>query len=258
LRRFTFDEITVCVNRKVGRKTRFFAAVNRFFTARDQRIKTILMYVVTATFEREIAIGKTGELLAMANEPDRLAEKLDLVRNVEKVKQGIAVSSFKRVIEDVEKLAEFVVLDHERKEVREGKWAFNFLGQGMTTRKLAKISGKIRNLGSLIEAPRWFYKQDRVWLLGAIRDYALVSSAHDDGEWFDIDARPINLPLVEMFEKGDFDHAKTVADQLEKPLADLDPKFVLQQMEGHRALLFNFEKNSVVYNSIVRGHPTTE
>jgi len=211
------------------------------------------MYVVTATFEREIALAKVAELLALANEPEKLAEKLNLSRNLDKVKQGVAITPFGRMPKDVEKLAEFVLLDQERSEVREGKWAFNFMGKNMTLRKLSKISGKIRKLGSLIEAPRWFYKQDRVWLLGAIRDYALVASAHDDGEWFDIDAKPVKLPLVEMFEKGDFDMAKTISEQLEKPLSDLDPMFVLQKMEGHRALLFNFEKNSVVYNSIVRG-----
>ena len=170
---------------------------------------------------------------------------------------GITGGSFTRLVKDVEKLAGYVALDQERRDVREGKWTFSFLGDAMTKRKLSKISQQIRQMGSLIESPRWFYKQDRVWLLAAIRDYALAASVHDDGEWFDTEERPLQLPIVEMFEQGDSDQARIVAEHLEQPLVSMDPMFVLQNMEGNRALYFDFETNTVIYNSIVRGATTS-
>jgi hypothetical protein len=210
-------------------------------------------YALKATFEKDLALQRVQEMLSMGDDPEKIAEKLTVARDVQKIQSGIADANFARLYKDVEKLAEFLVLEKEVEDVKAGNWTFSFMGKGFSEKKIAKLNEKIRKFGSLLDSPKWFYGHNRVWLLEMIRDYALDGSVHGDSEWVDLETEPVEFPLMNMFEKGDFDYAKKVMEQLQKPYAEIDPYFVLREMEGHRALRFNIEAHTVVYEGIVRG-----
>jgi hypothetical protein len=210
------------------------------------------MYVLCATFEPELALNKVAELLALADTPDRLAEKLAIQDELDRVKAGVAGGSFKRLVQDIERIRKFLDLEKEMEDIRAGKWAFAFMGKSFAEGKLKALAEKRRKFGSLIEAPRWYYQQERVRLLSAMRDAALEGSEQGDAEWVESANRPIPYPIVDLFEKGDITGAKTLAAYLEKPLKDLDAKWILTQLEGNRALHFNFEKSIVMFYAPVR------
>lgn len=211
------------------------------------------MHILRATFDRDRAYEKVNELLALEDNPERIAEKLNLPRDVEKVTAGIAATSFKRLVTEVEKLREFVELEDEIEKIQSGNWTFGFMGKGFAEKKIASLMEKRRKFGSLIETPRWFYRQDRVWLLNALRDYALDSSNQGDAEWIEDGMEKLTLPVSQMLENGDVEMAKTMADQLSKPLKDVDPLFVLTLLEGHRTFLFDMDKQQAYYYLPVKG-----
>ena len=189
------------------------------------------MYVLKATFEPKLALEKVSEILALAEEPERVAEKLGIVGPIERVRAGIDQRDFKRLLKDMERLHQFVAIEKQMADIREGRWAFNFMGKGYANKQLDKLSEKRRKLGSLIEAPRWFYKQERVRLLAALRDYAMDISEQGDSEWVDMDYHAGHFPIVGMFESGDTNAARELIAQLEKPFAELSPRFVLTGIE---------------------------
>jgi len=205
------------------------------------------MYVLKATFEPDLAVNKVGEMLALAEEPERLAEKLGLPGQVDFVKKGIEQADFKRLLKDMEKLKQFVEIEKQIDDIKNGRWAFNFMGKGFGEKKIAGLEEKRRKLGSLIGAPRWFYKQERVRLLAAIRDYAMEISEQGDSEWVEMAMVAVKYPVMDMFESGDHAAAKSLLAAIEKPFAEIDPHFVLNQIEGHRTLTFDFEKSLVTY-----------
>lgn len=211
------------------------------------------MHILRATFDRERAYEKVNELLALEDNPERLAEKLSLARDLEKINAGIAAVPFKRLVSEVEKLHEFVELEDEIDKVRSGNWAFAFMGKGFAEKKIATLLEKRRKFGSLIETPRWFYRQDRVWLLNAIRDYALDASNQGDAEWVEQEVESLPLPVSQMLENGDVDQAKSMAQELGKPLKDIDPLFVLTLLEGHRTFYFDMDKQQAYYYAPVKG-----
>jgi len=90
-------------------------------------------------------------------------------------------------------------------------------------------------------------KQTRVQLLQAVRDYALDGSQQGDAAWIEVETDKLVFPIVNMYEHADQAFAQKVAAQLEKPLKDIDPRFLLEKFEGNRSISFDFEKGVATY-----------
>jgi hypothetical protein len=205
------------------------------------------MYLITATFDVEQAHAKTAELLALADTPDRLAERLGSMHDLPMVKEGVVAASFKKLVVEVGRLRQFIALEKEIGELKAGKSMLRFLGSGFKEKQIAKLEEERRKFGSLIEAPRWFYMQPRVQLLSAIRDYALDGSQAGDAVWTNFDEKKLVFPIVNIFESADVAGAEALAAELEKPLKDIAPKFILEKFEGNRSINFDLEKGVAIY-----------
>jgi hypothetical protein len=180
------------------------------------------MYIITATFDPDAAFARASELLALGDSPERLAERLGVPRDLAIVKLGVASSSFKRVL--------------------------------FKEKQIAKLEAESKKLGSLIEAPKWFYQQPRVHLLSSIRDYALDGSQQGDAAWTDMERDSLAFPIAAMFEAADKTFAQELVIQLEKPLKDVDPRFLLEKFEGHRSITFDFDKGVAIYYTPAPAH----
>ncbi len=212
------------------------------------------MYIITATFDSEAAFARTSELLALGDSPERLAERLGITRDLQVVKEGVVAASFKKVVTDIVRLKHFVDLERQIEDIKSGKTMARFLGAGFKEKQIAKLEDERRKFGSLIEAPRWFYKQPRVQLLSAIRDYALDGSLQGDAAWIEMEESKLVFPIVQMYESADQTFAEALAAQLEKPLKDIDPRWLLEKFEGNRSITFDFEKGLALYYTPAPAH----
>lgn len=212
------------------------------------------MYIISATFDADAAFARTSELLALGDSPERLAEKLGMALDLEVIQQGVVNSSFKRLLADVKGLRHFVELDRQIDELKEGKSMMRFLGEGTVAKQITKLEEEKKKFGSLIEAPKWFYAQPRVKLLSFIRDYALDGAQQGDATWIEIDRKALVFPLASMFERADQDFAQTLVTQIERPLKDVDPRFLLEKFEGHRSITFDFDKGTAIYYTPAPAH----
>jgi hypothetical protein len=207
------------------------------------------MYIITASFDPDAAFARASELLALGDSPERLAERLGITRDLNLVKQGVMVASFKRLLNDIAELKHYIEVNQQIEEVRQGKTMLRFLGDGFKEKQIAKLEAESRKFGSLIEGPKWFYEQPRVHLLSSIRDYALDGSQQGDAAWIDVDRSKLVFPIVSMFEAADKVFAQDLVAQIEKPLKDVDPRFLLEKFEGHRSITFDFDKGAAIYYS---------
>jgi hypothetical protein len=212
------------------------------------------MYIITATFDADAAFARASELLALGDSPERLAERLGITRDLDTVKKGVPTASFKRLLTDVGKLRHYVDVLHQIEEVKTDKSMFRFLGTGFKEKQLAKLEAESEKLGSLIEAPTWFYQQPRVQLLSAIRDSALDGSQQGDAVWTEIDRKTLVFPIAAMFESADKAFAEKLVTQIEKPLKDIDTRFLLENFEGNRSVTFDFDKGVAMYYSPAPTH----
>lgn len=212
------------------------------------------MYIITATFDPDAAFARTSELLALGDSPERLAERLGITRDLELVKQGVANASFKRLLTDIKQLEHYIAINRQIEDVKNGKTMLRFLGDGFKERQIAKLQDECRKFGSLIEAPKWFYQQPRVQLLSSIRDYALDGSQQGDAVWTDIDREKLVFPIAAMFEAADKVFAQELMAQIEKPLKDIDPRYLLEKFEGHRSITFDFDKGVAIYYTPAPAH----
>jgi hypothetical protein len=205
------------------------------------------MYVITATFDAELAYGRIREMLTLSDAPEALAERLGIARDVELVKQGVITTSFKRLLTDMKRHRQFLEIGQQIAEAREGKTMARFLGSGFQDKKVAKLEDERKKFDSPLESQRWFYSHPRVVLLSAIRDFALDGSLHPDAMWSETEPSKLPFPIVAMFEAADLDFAKTLTDELEKPLKQTSPEFLLQKFEGHRSIGFDLATNIATY-----------
>ncbi len=205
------------------------------------------MYVIIATFDSEQAFARMAEVLALGDTPERLAEQLGITRDLTSVKEGVANVSFKRLIDELARLKQFIEVEKQIEDVKTDKSMLRFLGAKFKEKQLTKLQEQRRKFGSLIEAPRWFYQQPRVRLLSAIRDYALDASQQGDATWNDVDEKKLVFPIADMFEAGDVAFAEALITQLEKPLRDVDPRFILEKFEGNRSISFDFTTSMATY-----------
>jgi len=205
------------------------------------------MYIIAASFDLDAALSRASEVLALGDSPERLAEKLGITRDLEMVKEGVAVTSFKRLMTDIIKLKQYIEVEKQIEDIKGGKSMLGFLGTKFKDKQVAKLEEDLRKFGALIEAPRWFYKQPRVQLLSAVRDYALDGSQQGDAAWIEVEAEDLVFPIGNMYEHADQAFAQKVEEQLEKPLKDVDPRFLLEKFEGNRSISFDFEKGVATY-----------
>jgi len=212
------------------------------------------MYIIMATFDSEQAFARMGELLALGDTPERLAERLGITRDLAAVKEGVATASFKQLLEDLAKLKQFIAIEKQIEEVQADKSMLRFLGTKFKEKQIAKLQAERRKFGSLIEAPRAFYKHPRVRLLSAIRDYALDASQQGDATWTDVEEKKMIFPLADMFEAADLVFAEELIAQIEKPLKDIDPRFLLEKFEGNRSINFDFQTSMVTYYAPAPSH----
>ena len=212
------------------------------------------MYIITATFDADAAFARTSELLALGDSPERLAERLGINRDLEMVKQGVVNPSFKRLLSDIKQLEHFVQINRQIEEVKNGKSLLRFLGEGFKEKQIAKLEEEAGKVGSLIEAPKWFYQQPRVQLLSSIRDYALDGSQQGDAVWTEVARESLDFPIANMFETADKVFAQALVTQIEKPLKDIDPRFLLEKFEGNRSITFDFDKGVAIYYTPAPAH----
>jgi hypothetical protein len=161
---------------------------------------------------------------------------------------------FKRLLNEIVQLKNFVGLEKQIEEIKNDKTLLRFLGATYKEKQIARLEAERRKFGSLIEAPRWFYKQPRVQLLSAIRDYALDGAQQGDAAWVEIDETTLVFPIAVMFETADREFAEKLVAEIDKPLKDIDPRFVLEKFEGNRSVTFDFEKNVVLYYTPAPAH----
>ncbi len=202
------------------------------------------MFVITATFDEELALGRIRDMLALADTPETLAERLGLERDVDLVRQAVVTPSFKRLPNDVKAQKQFVEIGKQIDEVKTGGLAFLF---GSKEKKIARLEEERGKLPPLLATERWFYSHPRVNLLSTIRDYALDGALHADAAWREVDPSILPFPIAVMFAEGDLEFAKTLAAELEKPLKQMDPKFLLTKFEGHRSIGFDLETHMATY-----------
>ena len=205
------------------------------------------MYVITATFDAELAYGRIRELLAMGDAPEALAEKLGITRDAEMVKQGVVTGSFKRLLTDLKRRRQFMEIGQQIADARQGTTMARFLGSGFQEKKVAKLEEERKKFDSPLEAQRWFYSHPRVVLLSAVRDFALDGSLHPDAAWRETEPSQLPFPIASMFEAADLDFAQTLTDELEKPLKQISPEFLLQKFEGHRSIGFDLATSTATY-----------
>jgi hypothetical protein len=212
------------------------------------------MYIITATFDSDAAFARTSELLALGDSPERLAERLGITRDLDVVKKGVVNTSFKRLINDIKQLKHFVEINRQIEDVKGDKSMLRFLGAGFKEKQIAKLEEEYKKFGALIEAPKWFYQQPRVQLLSAIRDYALDGSQQGDAVWTEIEREKLVFPIATMFETADSAFAQNLVAQIERPLKDIDPRFLLEKFEGNRSVTFDFDKGVAMYYTPAPAH----
>jgi hypothetical protein len=212
------------------------------------------MYIITATFDADAAFARAAELLALGDSPERLAERLGVTRDLAIVKQGVQQGSFRRLVSDVKHLKRYVEVKQQMEDVRNGKSMMRFLGEGFKDKQIAKLEEEAKKFGSLLDGPSWFYQQPRVQLLSSIRDSALDASQQGDAVWTEVEREKLVYPIAAMFETANKDFAQELVTQLEKPLKDIDPRFLLEKFEGHRSISFDFDKGVAMYYTPAPAH----
>ena len=69
-----------------------------------------------------------------------------------------------------------------------------------------------------------------------------------------MDRDSLKFPIAEMFETANKSFAQELVAQLEKPLKDVDPRFLLEKFEGHRSITFDFDKGVAIYYTPAPAH----
>lgn len=219
-----------------------------------EKVPSLGMYIITATFDADAAFLRVSELLALGDSPERLAERLGVIRDLNMVKQGVQPSSFRRLLTDLKHLKQYVDLRRQVEDVRNGRSVMRFLGEGFKEKQIARLEEEAKKFDSLIDSPTWFYQQPRVQLLSAIRDYALDGSQQGDAVWTEVERQKLVFPICAMFESADKDFAQLLVTELEKPLKDFDPRFLLEKFEGNRSITFDFDKGVAMYYTPAPAH----
>jgi hypothetical protein len=201
------------------------------------------MFVITATFDEELALARIRDLLALGETPETLADRLDMARDLNLVREAVVTPSLRKLMAEVKNRNQYLEITQQIEAARCAKPG-RFFGGGVNEKKIARLMEERGKIPPLLDAKRWFYKLPRVVMLSTIRDLALDCSLHPDAAWREVAPSSLPYPIAAMFEAGDVDFAKELTDQLEKPLKEIDAQFVLTKFEGHRSIGFD-QKTSV-------------
>jgi hypothetical protein len=212
------------------------------------------MYLITATFDPDAAFARASEMLALGDVPERLAERLGVKRDLAMVRAGVQQASFRRLFADLKQIKKYIEIQGQIEDLKNGKTMLRFLGEGFKERQIAKLEEDAKKFDSLIDAPAWFYQQPRVQLLSAIRDYALDGSQQGDATWTEMELEPKAFPICVMFETADLVFAQELVKALEKPLKDVDVRYLLEKFEGNRSIIFDFDKGVAHYYAPAPAH----
>jgi len=205
------------------------------------------MFVITATFDEELALNHIREMFALTDTPEQLAERLGMTKDLELVRQAVITPSFKRLLTDLKSRRQYNEIGAQIEEARGGKSVSRLFGSGFQEKKIARLEDERRKIPPLAVAQRWFYTHPRVVLLSTIRDFALDGCLHPDAAWREANVADLPFPIAKMFETADLDFAKELATELEKPLKQADAKFLLTKFEGHRSIGFDIATQTATY-----------
>ena len=205
------------------------------------------MFVITATFEEELALSRIRDVLAMADTPEAMAERLDLTRDLETVRQAAVTPSLRRLMTEVKSRRQYLEITQQIETARSGNSPARFFGTGFSEKKVSRLNEERRKIPPLLDAKRWFYTLPRVVVLSTIRDFALDGALHPDAAWREVTPSSLVFPIATMFEAGDLDFAKELTHELEKPLKQIDPRFLLTRFEGHRSIGFDLKTRVATY-----------
>jgi len=205
------------------------------------------MFIITATFDEELALNRIREMLALTDTPEQLADRLGMTRDLDLVRQAVITPSFKRLITEVKNRRQYIEIGEQIAEARGGKSVSRLFGSGFQEKKIARLEAERGKIPSLDTAQRWFYTHPRVVLLSSIRDFALDGALHPDAAWRETTIAELPFPIAKMFETADLEFAKEVAAELEKPLKQADAKFLLTKFEGHRSIGFDIATQTATY-----------
>ena len=205
------------------------------------------MFVITATFEEELALSRIRDMVALADTPDTLAERLGMTRDLELVRQAVVTPSLKRLMTELKARRQFLEITQQIAEARSGKSVSRLFGSGFSEKKIKRLEDERKKIPPPVEAKKWFYSHPRVVLLSAIRDFALDGALHPDAAWREVEPSSLPFPIATMFETADLDFAKELTNELEKPLKQIDPKFLLEKFEGQRSIGFDLKTHIATY-----------
>src|ERR1700722_10578156 len=102
------------------------------------------MYIITTSFDSDLAGMKVSEMLALGDSPERLAERLGIIRDLDSVKQGVARASFSRLNIDLTRIRQYVDIEKQIEDVQSGKTMLSFLGSGYKEKQVAKLKEELR------------------------------------------------------------------------------------------------------------------
>jgi hypothetical protein len=205
------------------------------------------MFIITATFDEELALNRIREMLALTDTPEALSERLGMTNDLELVRQAVITPSFKRLLTEIKSRRQYMEIGEQIEEAKSGKSVSRLFGSGFQEKKIARLEAERRKIPSLDAAQRWFYTHPRVVLLSSIRDFALDGALHPDAAWREANIADLPFPIAKMFETADLDFAKELATELEKPLKQADPRFLLTKFEGHRSIGFDVATQTATY-----------
>lgn len=211
-------------------------------------------WVLKAGFTQKHALGRVGELLKMA--PEKLADEIGFPKNVHQVQEGMDPKPFDGLTERVQRVNLQMQLDQQIEDLKEGRSWRRFLGQGAVEGKLAKLEQQRKALGDRLDLVSWFYRHPRIWLLGAVRDAVMEVSRHAEIEWVEMETGAGFTPTSAMLLSGNPELAQEFETALSSPFASLSPEFILQKCDGHRTLVFDFEKGQVFFFTPVKDSET--
>ncbi len=169
-----------------------------------------------------------------ATPPERLAERLGITRDLAMVKQGVMAASLppraagRQAAQEVRRGAAKNRGREERQDVHA------FLRRRRQGKAARHARGRAEEIQLAARGPPPGFTLSRACSCSppsAITRW--TGSQQGDAAWTEIEREKLVFPIVAMFESANATFAQEVITQLEKPLKDIDPRFLLEKFEGN-------------------------
>src|SRR5471030_2669640 len=105
------------------------------------------MHIIAASFDPDAALSRASEVLALGDSPERLAEKLGITRDLDMIKEGVAQASFKRLVTDIIKLKQYLEVERQIDEIKNGGSMLRFLGEKFKEKQVVRLEEDLRKFG---------------------------------------------------------------------------------------------------------------